>query len=214
MTVDEVVTYIWLGQAFIMLLPWNIDREIHNLIRSGHVGYELLRPVDLYNLWFSRAMAYRTAPTLLRAVPLLTLALLFFGMGLPASPEAGLAFALSMIGALLISCAFTTLVNVTMMWTVSGQGAANMAGIAVTIFTGMVVPIPFFPEWAQTVMEVLPFRGHRRYALPPIPRSHPHQRGALPPGPPACVDGIALVLAGRWVLSRGLHPPRGAGGLR
>jgi len=203
MTVDEVVTYIWLGQAFIMLLPWNIDREIHNLIRSGHVGYELLRPVDLYNLWFSRAMAYRTAPTLLRAVPLLTLALLFFGMGLPASPEAGLAFALSMIGALLISCAFTTLVNVTMMWTVSGQGAANMAGIAVTIFTGMVVPIPFFPEWAQAVMEVLPFRGivdtpYRLY-LGHIPTSEAlfhlgHQLAWT----------AALVLAGRWVLSRGV----------
>ena len=38
MTMDEVATYIWLGQAFIMLLPWNIDREIHNLIRSGFVG--------------------------------------------------------------------------------------------------------------------------------------------------------------------------------
>ena len=203
MTVDEVVTYIWLGQAFIMLLPWNIDREIHNLIRSGHVGYELLRPVDLYNLWFSRAMAYRTAPTLLRAVPLLTLALLFFGMGLPASPEAGLAFALSMTGALLISCAFTTLVNVTMMWTVSGQGAANMAGIAVTIFTGIVVPIPFFPEWAQAVMEVLPFRGivdtpYRLYL------------GHIPAGDALFHLGhqlawtAVLVLAGRWVLSRGV----------
>ena len=204
MTVDEVVTYIWLGQAFIMLLPWNTDREIHNLIRSGLVSYELLRPVDLYNLWFSRALAFRTAPTLLRAVPLLTLALLFFGMGLPASPAAGVAFALSMVGALLISCAFTTLVNVTMMWTVSGQGAANMAGIAVTIFTGMLVPIPFSPEWAQTIIEVMPFRGivdtpYRLY-LGHIPTSEAlfhlgHQLAWT----------AALVLIGRWVLSRGLR---------
>ena len=204
MTVDEVVTYIWLGQAFIMLLPWNTDREIHNLIRSGLVSYELLRPVDLYNLWFSRALAFRTAPTLLRAIPLLTLALLFFGMGRPASPAAGVAFALSMVGALLISCAFTTLVNVTMMWTVSGQGAANMAGIAVTIFTGMLVPIPFFPEWAQTIIEVMPFRGivdtpYRLY-LGHIPTSEAlfhlgHQLAWT----------AALVLIGRWVLSRGLR---------
>ena len=204
MTMDEVTIYIWLGQAFIMLLPWNVDREIHNLIRTGLVGYELLRPVDLYNLWFSRALAFRTAPTLLRAVPLLTLALLFFGMGLPASPAAGAAFVLSMIGALFISCAFTTLVNVTMMWTVSGQGAASMAGIAVTIFTGMVVPIPFFPDWAQTVINVLPFRGivdtpYRLYL------------GHIPTGDVLLHLGhqlawtVALVLIGRWVLSRGLR---------
>ena len=137
-------------------------------------------------------------------MPLLTLALLLFGMGLPASPAAGLAFALSMVGALLISCAFTTLINVTMMWTVSGQGAANMAGIAVTIFTGMLVPIPFFPEWAQTIIEVMPFRGivdtpYRLY-LGHIPTSEAlfhlgHQLAWT----------AALVLTGRWVLSRGLR---------
>ena len=204
MTMDEVATYIWLGQAFIMLLPWNIDREIHNLIRSAFVGYELLRPVDLYNLWFSRTLAFRTAPTLLRAVPLLTLALLFFGMDLPASPAAGAVFVLSMAGALLISCAFTTLVSITMMWTVSGRGTANMAGVAVTIFTGMIVPIPFFPEWAQPIIEVLPFRGivdtpYRLYL------------GHIPTGDALFHLGhqlawtVALVLVGRWVLSRGLR---------
>ena len=204
MTVDEVTTYVWLGQAFIALLPWNTDRELHNLIRSGHVGYELLRPVDLYNLWLARALAYRTAPTLLRAVPLLALALLFFGMDLPASPAAGAAFVVSMMGALLISSAFTTLINVTMMWTVSGQGTAIMAGIAVTFLTGMVVPIPFFPDWAQAIINVLPFRGivdtpYRIY-LGHIPTSdvalHLGHQLAWAAG---------LVLIGRWVLSRGLR---------
>ena len=36
MNLDQVTTYIWLGQAFIMLLPWNLDRQIHALIRSGY----------------------------------------------------------------------------------------------------------------------------------------------------------------------------------
>ena len=103
MTVDEVVTYIWLGQAFIMLLPWNRDNQIHALIRSGLVGYELLRPVDLYNLWFARSLAFRLAPTMLRAIPLLTLALLFFGMDPPDSPAAGVAFVLFLVGALLLN---------------------------------------------------------------------------------------------------------------
>ena len=204
MTVDEVTTYVWLGQAFIMLLPWAVDRELHNLIRSGLVGYELLRPVDLYNLWLARALAYRTAPTLLRAAPLLTLALLFFGMDLPASTVAGAAFVVSMIGALLISSAFVTLINVTMMWTVSGQGAAVLSGIAVTIFTGMIVPIPFFPDWAQTIINVLPFRGivdtpYRIY-LGHIPTGDvaPHLAHQL-------AWAAALVLIGRWVLSRGLR---------
>ena len=63
MTVDEVTTYIWLGQAFIALLPWNTDRELSTLIRSGLVGYELLRPVDLYNFWLARPIGPRRSST-------------------------------------------------------------------------------------------------------------------------------------------------------
>ena len=204
MTLDEVTTYIWLGQGFLMLLPWNQDRDIHALVRSGSVGYELLRPVDLYNLWFTRALAFRTAPMALRAVPLLTLALLFFGMDLPDSPTAGVAFALSMVGALLISCSFTTLLNISLMWTVSDQGITALAAPAVTILTGAIVPIPFFPDWAQTVINALPFRGivdtpYRLYL------------GHIPPSDVLFHLGhqlawtAVLVLMGRWILSRGVR---------
>ena len=204
MNLDQVTTYIWLGQAFIMLLPWNLDRQIHDLIRSGLVGYELLRPVDLYNLWFARALAFRTAPTLLRALPILTLALLFFGMGPPDSVAAGVAFAFSMIGALLISCAFTTLLSITLMWTVSGQGVASVGAVSVTILTGMIVPIPFFPDWAQTIINVLPFRGivdtpYRLY-LGHIPASD-----ALYHLGHQLVWTIVLILIGRWLLARGVR---------
>ena len=204
MTLDEVITYVWLGQAFIMLLPWNLDRQIHALIRTGMVGYELLRPVDLYNLWLTRALAFRTAPTLLRVIPLLALALLFFGMGPPDSVAAGVAFWFSMIGAVLISCAFTTLLNITLMWTVSGQGVAALSAAAVTMLTGMIIPIPFFPDWAQTIINVLPFRGivdtpYRLYL------------GHIPPSDAILHLGhqfvwtIALILAGRWLLARGVR---------
>ena len=47
MELGDVLTYVWLGQAFLALLPWQ-DNALRSLIRTGGVGYELLRPVDLY----------------------------------------------------------------------------------------------------------------------------------------------------------------------
>ena len=70
------VTYIWIGQAMLGMLPWNGDSEIQNLIRTGNVTYELIRPMNLYNYWFARAFALRTAPTLLKSFPLFIIALL------------------------------------------------------------------------------------------------------------------------------------------
>jgi hypothetical protein len=51
MTFAEIVTYVWLGQALLAMLPWNADAEIRAMIRSGAVAYELCRPIDLYSLW-------------------------------------------------------------------------------------------------------------------------------------------------------------------
>ena len=45
-TLAQAITYIWLGQAFLGLLPWNVDTEIATMMRSGNVAYERLRPVD------------------------------------------------------------------------------------------------------------------------------------------------------------------------
>ena len=39
---NVAITYIWIGQAMLGMLPWNGDSEIQNLIRTGNVTYELL----------------------------------------------------------------------------------------------------------------------------------------------------------------------------
>ena len=71
MNYDQVINYIWLGQALLMILPFRVDAELANLIRSGNVAYELSRPVHIYRLWFFRGIAMRVAPVMLRALPMI-----------------------------------------------------------------------------------------------------------------------------------------------
>ena len=35
MTLREAVDYIWLGQAFLTLLPWTADPELARMVRTG-----------------------------------------------------------------------------------------------------------------------------------------------------------------------------------
>jgi ABC-2 type transport system permease protein len=202
MSYADVVTYIWLGQALLAMLPWNPDMEIRALIRSGNVAYELLRPLDLYSLWYVRAVAMRAAPTLLRAAPMFVVAGLFFGLGPPASWSSLGAWLISMVGALMLSSAITTLVNVSLMWTIAGQGVWNLTAALVTILSGMIVPLPFFPDWAQSALNFLPFRG-----LVDVP--YRLYMGHIPPGEILPLFAhqlawtLALIAAGRYVLSRG-----------
>ena len=202
MELGQVITYVWLGQAFLGIAPWNVDGGIAELIRSGNVAYELVRPVDLYNVWFVRCLARRTAPTLLRSVPLLVLAGAFFGMKAPASLGSTAAFVAAMVGAVLLSAAMTTLTSTSLLWTVAGTGAYRLVPAAVIIFSGMEIPLPFLPEFLHPIVYALPFRGladipYRLYTGHIAPQDAPallaHQ----------LVWVAVLVAAGRWLLAVG-----------
>jgi ABC-2 type transport system permease protein len=199
---DQMVTYIWLGQAMFALLPWRGDADVQGMIRSGTVAYEMLRPLDLYALWYSRAIAGRLAPTLLRSIPLFVVAGLFFGLKAPPSGSAAAGWVAAMAGALLLSAAFSNLITVSLLWTLSGEGAWVLGSALLPLLSGLIVPLPFFPAWARPVLEALPFRG-----LVDVPfRVY---LGDIPPARLAAVLAHqlawtgAFVLLGRWLLARG-----------
>jgi ABC-2 type transport system permease protein len=212
MTFAEIVSYVWLGQALLAMLPWNADAEIRAMVRSGAVAYELCRPIDLYSLWYARALALRTAPTVLRAVPMCLIAAVILPLiGLddwrlasPPSLGAAVAFGATLVCTLLLGCALTTLINITLLWTISGEGAVILLATLVTFLSGMIIPLPLFPDWAQPIIRALPFAG-----LVDLPFRV--FTGHIPPGAAVSVLQhqifwtIAIVLFGRWLLSRGMR---------
>lgn len=159
MTVAEVTAYIWLSQACFALLPWNVDGELQGLVRSGQVAYELVRPMGLYRQWFFRCLAARTAPPLLRGLPLFFCAWAFFDLPLPADVATAVVWAGSMVGAVLLSAAISTLLNLSLLFLLNGEGISGLSAACVTLFSGMVLPLPLFPDAVRTILDLLPFRG-------------------------------------------------------
>lgn len=168
MTFRETVGYTWLTQAFLIaLVPWSGDRDVQELIRTGAVGYDLLRPTDLYNFWFTRALAMRTAPLLLRAIPIFCLTLFIlpsvglsqWSLALPPTFTYFIAFCLSFIGGVILSSAITMLLTISMMWTLSGEGINSILPTIVIVLSGMIIPLPLFPDWIQPILNALPFSG-------------------------------------------------------
>lgn len=166
MTLDEVTGYIWLGQATLLLVPWRTDEDVAQQIRTGTVAYELCRPLDLYGQWFARAFAWRTAPVFLRMVPMFVIAMVVLPLVAPAwqlapppSIASGVMWLACFAGAVLVSCALTTLMSVSLLWTVSGDGVPLLVAASATMFGGLVIPLPLFPDWAQPILYAMPFAG-------------------------------------------------------
>lgn len=158
-SLPQAITFIWLGQALLQVIPWSIDKEIEAQVKNGNIAYELIRPVHLYGLWLARSFALRSIPTLIRCFPIFLIGGLWLGLSPPVSWGAGFVFAFSVLFALFLSSALTTLVLISLFWTISGEGIQRLMPHFTLLFSGILVPLPLFPSWMQSFLNLQPFRG-------------------------------------------------------
>jgi len=167
MSLGQVITYTWLGQAFLVLSAWGSDPDVGLTMRSGAVGQDRLRPVDTYALWFARTAGWMTS----RAVPRAALMFLCAGIALPllgldqwawhlpATVAQGLLFALSMVFVVTLASAVTMLINISVVVTLNDRGINSLVAPFTIVLSGNLIPLPLFPDWMHGVLFVQPFAG-------------------------------------------------------
>jgi ABC-2 type transport system permease protein len=167
MSLANAVTYTWLGQAFLAFLPWAADPDVAEMVRSGGVAYERVRPVDTYAWWYMRALAWSVARVLPRAALMVVFASVLLPLvglgkwGLPAPPTLAAAgfFALSALGMVLLSASITLVINVIMTATLTDRGPNTLVAPIVNMFSGAVVPLAFFPDVVRPWLRAQPLAG-------------------------------------------------------
>ena len=161
--------YIWMQQAFLSLfMAWMMENEIFDSITSGNIAYELCRPINTYNMWFSRSFANRFSKALLRCLPLLVVAAFLpapYGLMPPISFSAFLLFVVSLILGTFVCVAFCMLIYMTCFFTISPMGVRILAISVVDFFSGAIIPIPFFPEKLKIIMELQPLASVQNVPL-------------------------------------------------
>lgn len=169
MSFAATASYIWLQQAFLMFfVAWMMENEIIAAIISGDVAYELCRPVSIYNMWFSRSIAARLSRAVLRCFPILIVAAFLpapYGMEPPADWFCFCLFVLTLVLGLAVTVSFCMLVYVISFFTISAEGVRIVFVSSVEFFSGALIPLPFFPDKVQVVMEFLPFAAMQNVAL-------------------------------------------------
>ena len=163
-SIEQAVTLVWLSQIAMNLLPGmgGLDQAVWSKIVRGDVGYELLRPMDVYAHWYMSAAAGKIAPFLLALVPMTLAGQLVpgeIGMGAPASFLHLLACLLTLTTGLLISCAVICISYATLMRPNAGTGPAGILMYTTQILAGSVLPLQLWPQSIQTLMKYQPFAG-------------------------------------------------------
>jgi ABC-2 type transport system permease protein len=91
------------------------------------------------------------------AMPLFGLAR--WGLAAPPNPAAAALFVISLVGVITLSAAITLIINVILVASMSERGANAFAGSLVSLLSGMVLPLAFFPDALRPWLRAQPFAG-------------------------------------------------------
>lgn len=162
MALPQLVTYLWLNQALLSLINlFHKENELFNLVKTGNLAYELVRPKNLYFMWYFKIIGQRLAMVTLRIIPFLLFLILLpepYKISLPASFPHFVMFILTLLAGTLLMTSLITLYPIISMYTLNEKGVVGIIIAISDILSGLVVPIPFFPKFLQVVSKFLPFQ--------------------------------------------------------
>ena len=159
LTLHDALSYAWVTQSLISIgAGWITTTEIGHSIRTGEVVTDLMRPWSFFLYWLSRSVGERAFNLLFRGSITYLIGVLYFGARLPALADL-LAFLPSVALALVVSFAFSFLVNLSAFWLIDNTGVIILANLVLSFFSGFLMPLAFFPPPLQAIAYALPFQA-------------------------------------------------------
>ncbi|MCA9948465.1 MAG: ABC-2 family transporter protein [Anaerolineales bacterium] len=157
LTVQGVITYTAVTQALIAYLSFFGWTDLMDSVHSGEVAADLLKPMNFIGFWMARDLGRAMIMFLLRGVTLIMVYTLVFDLIVPETAVQWCAFFIALVLAWLVSFAWRFLINLAAFWTPNALGIGRFGFMLAWFFSGMIMPLPLFPDWIQKIAYLTPF---------------------------------------------------------
>jgi ABC-2 type transport system permease protein len=158
LTFSETFIYVALGSSVFILLKTYADWGIAYDIRDGRIAISLVRPMDYQLFVLASSIGQTLISVVAITLPTVLLLVLVFQTPLPLGPGLAL-FPISLAMAFLISFCFDYFIGLLAFYTESIWGLSVTKEVLVTVLSGALLPLQFFPAAIQQVLMVLPFQA-------------------------------------------------------
>lgn len=199
------VTYTFVAQGLLTTVAAFGPIELADRIASGDVVSDLYRPLDLQALWLSQDVGRAGFQLVFRGVPPFLVGALVFHLRLPADAGVWAAFLLSLPVAVSIAFAFRFLVALTGFWLLDTRGLVQLSGLVFLFFSGLLLPLAFFPHGLRALAHALPFAAAVNLPIEVFLGQHRSWGQMAAVLADQLVWLAALLLAGRLVMARAWH---------
>jgi ABC-2 type transport system permease protein len=159
LTVAQMTTYIavaWMARAFYFN---NLDREMAQEIVEGRVAVELIRPYSYLGMKVMQGLGEGMFRLLLFSLPGMVIVSVIFQLDFFISPATLGLFLISILFSFFINTQINLLAGIATFFLYNNTGLIRAKRVIIDLFSGLLLPISFFPGWAQEIMKFLPFQG-------------------------------------------------------
>jgi ABC-2 type transport system permease protein len=154
----HLLTYVGVGWIIRSFYFNTIDQEMTYQVIEGRLAMDLIKPVNLQAMYVARAAGESVFRLGMLTAPTALLLFLVYPLRRPASLPNAAAFLASVILSFLIVAAINFAVGTFALRLQSILGLLRAKFFLLELFSGLLLPISFFPEVFQKIFNVLPFQ--------------------------------------------------------
>lgn len=153
----HMLTYIGVGWTIRSFYFNNIDQDLAYQVIEGRLAMDLIKPVNIQLMYVARAAGEAVFRLVLLTIPTALLLFWVYPLRPPASPGHAGAFLLSIIMSFLIVAAINFAVGTFALRLQSILGLMRAKFFLLELFSGLLLPMTFFPHVVQKILGLMPF---------------------------------------------------------
>jgi ABC-2 type transport system permease protein len=158
-SLPDMVTYVsigWVAKSFYLNY---IDQELAQNVRMGQIAMDLVKPVDFQLMYYFRGYGQSLFRICLFTPPIVLASVLVFPINAPAGwMNLGLFFISTFFSAL-IYLGINYVMGILAVFFLSIEGVLHPKNLMIELFSGLLIPIDWFPGWFQNLSAALPFQA-------------------------------------------------------
>jgi ABC-2 type transport system permease protein len=155
---SHILTYIAVGWIIRSFYFNNVDQDMANQVIEGKLAMDLIKPVNIQFMYVAQAFGESLFRAGMLSLPTALVLMLIYPLRRPASLHHFLAFLVSVLLSFFIVAAINFAVGTLAVRLKSILGLLRAKYFLLELFSGLLLPISFFPEVFQKLFKLLPFQ--------------------------------------------------------
>ena len=155
--VNDMLIYIVMSSALSVLLFTNVERRIQDSVIKGTVATDMMKPVNLFAVYFAEDVGSVIALLLQNLLPILIIGSLMIKLPVMADIWDLPLFIVSVAESILINWLIAALFGMMAFSAVNINALIQVKKHLIRLLSGSIIPLWFFPEGVSKVLSFLPF---------------------------------------------------------